>query len=324
VFSGRRVRLTTSIGIAPISVERVQTAEELLVEGDVAMYAAKEAGRDRARVYQAPDAPWEPTEASLSWSDRIRAALEEDRLTLYAQPIVELRGGTVSQYELLLRMIDEDGKLLPPNAFLPSAERSGLIEDLDAWVTTQAIHLIDREARAGRDLRLEVNLSGRTLGSSQLTGAIEAHLAETSIDPASLIFDVTETAAVVNMEEAKEFASTLAGLGCRFALDDFGAGFGSFYYLKYLPLDYLKIDGDFIAHLVRNPTDQAVVKAIVELARQLDMATIAEFVGDERTIALLRDYGVDHVQGYHVGRPQPVDELWTDVDRDRIAPVPGG
>src|SRR5439155_9329383 len=173
-------------GIAPISVERVQTAEELLVEGDVAMYAAKEAGRDRARVYQAPDAPWEPTEASLSWSDRIRAALEEDRLTLYAQPIVELRGGTVSQYELLLRMIDEDGKLLPPNAFLPSAERSGLIEDLDAWVTTQAIHLIDREARAGRDLRLEVNLSGRTRRSSQLTGAIEAHLAETSIDPASL------------------------------------------------------------------------------------------------------------------------------------------
>ena len=199
-------------------------------------------------------------------------------------------------------------------------DEPGLIEDIDAWVTAQAIELIDREGRAGRDLRLEINLSGRTLGSSRLTQAIEARIAETSIDPASLIFEVTETAAVVNMEEAKEFASALASLGCRFALDDFGAGFGSFYYLKYLPLDYLKIDGDFIAHLGRNPTDQAVVKAIVELARQLDMATIAEFVGDQRTIALLREYGVDHVQGYHVGTPQPVDELWSDVE---VVPVRG-
>jgi diguanylate cyclase (GGDEF)-like protein len=324
VFSGRRVRLTTSIGIAPVSGGRVQTAEELLVEADVAMYAAKEQGRDRARVYQAPDAPWEPSEASLSWTDRIGAALNEDRLTLYAQPIVELRSGVISQYELLVRMVDEDGKLLPPNAFLPSAERSGLIEEIDSWVTARAIDLIDREGRAGRELRLEINLSGRTLASSLLPRAIEAQLGETSIDPANLIFEVTETAAVVNMDEAKEFVSALAGLGCRFALDDFGAGFGSFYYLKYMPLDYLKIDGDFIADLGSNPTDQAVVKAIVELARQLDMATIAEFVGDERTIDLLREYGVDHVQGYHVGRPQPVDELWSGVERVEIVPVPGG
>ena len=146
---------------------------------------------------------------------------------------------------------------------------------------------------------------------------IKTALEESPIDPASLIFEVTETAAVVNLEEARELANALTSLGCRFALDDFGAGFGSFFYLKYLPLDFLKIDGDFIVNLTSNETDQAVVQAIVELSRRLGKSTIAEFVGDVETVELLREYGVDYAQGFHLGHPKPIEEVWGDAERDK-------
>jgi len=149
-------------------------------------------------------------------------------------------------------MDNGDGELLPPHAFLPSAERSGMVREIDMWVTRQAIRLIDEQRRAGRELRLEVNLSGRTLGDPSLPRAIQTEPQKVPIDPGNLIFEVTETTAVLNMDEAGEFASQLTNMGCRFALDDFGAGFGSFYYLKYLPLEFLKIDGDFIGDLASN------------------------------------------------------------------------
>src|SRR5215217_3261914 len=217
------------------------------------------------------------------------------------------------QYELLVRMDNGDGELLPPHAFLPSAERSGMVREIDMWVTRQTIRLIDEQRRAGRDLHLEVNLSGRTLGDPTLPRAIQDELQKVPIDPGNLIFEVTETTAVLNMDEAGEFASQLTNMGCRFALDDFGAGFGSFYYLKYLPLEFLKIDGDFIGDLASNATDQAMVRAIVDLSVQLGKATIAEFVGDDATIELLREYGVDFAQGFHIGRPQAISELWVDA-----------
>jgi EAL domain-containing protein (putative c-di-GMP-specific phosphodiesterase class I) len=142
---------------------------------------------------------------------------------------------------------------------------------------------------------------------------VESELEGTGIDPSKLIFEVTETAAISSMDEAREFASALTALGCRFALDDFGAGFGSFYYLKYLPLDFLKIDGDFIGNLAQSETDQAVVRAIVDLSRSLDKRTIAEFAGDAQTLSLLREFQVDYAQGYYIGHPQPVSEMWADV-----------
>jgi diguanylate cyclase (GGDEF)-like protein len=316
VFRGQRLRLTTSIGVAVISDAGMQTSEEVMVEADVAVYEAKEGGRDRYCVYAtAGDHPSE-AENTLAWSERIRNAIDGDGLTLHAQPVLNLATNAISQYELLVRMVGPDGELLPPHAFLPSAERSGMVQEIDLWVTRTAIRLIDRHRRAGRELRLEVNLSGRTLGDPTLPRAIEAELAAVPIDPGNLIFEVTETAAVLNMDEARHFASELARMGCHFALDDFGAGFGSFYYLKYLPLDYLKIDGDFIGDLAMNVTDQAMVQAIVDLSQRLGKATIAEFVGDQRTVELLRAYGVDYAQGYHVGAPQPIEELWGDLSVD--------
>jgi diguanylate cyclase (GGDEF)-like protein/PAS domain S-box-containing protein len=308
-FRGKRVRVTTSIGVAPILEPDAQTAEDVLGQADGAMYRAKEAGRDGLAVHS----PEEPRVRRESWPERIRTALEDNRLILYVQPILDLRTNEISQYELLVRMIGEDGEVLPPGAFLGSAERVGLIQQIDAWVARSAIRLIDQHRRAGRELRLEVNLSGRTMGDPGLLEAIAGELEAALIDPANVIFEVTETAAIASMDDAREFASALTELGCRFALDDFGAGFSSFYYLKYLPLDFLKIDGDFITNLAGSPTDQAVVKAIVELSRSLGKQTIAEFVGDAPTLELLREYGVDYGQGYHIGRPQPVSEMWADV-----------
>jgi diguanylate cyclase (GGDEF)-like protein len=309
VFRGKRLRMTTSIGVAVISKARLQTAEQLMVEADVAVYEAKESGRDRYYVYAESEDRTNHAEISLDCSDRIRSAIDGDGLVLYAQPILNLATDEISQYELLVRMIGPDGELLPPHAFLPSAERSGMIQEIDTWVTRKAIRLIDRCRRAGRELRLEVNLSGRTLTDLALPRAIESELQEVPIDPGSLIFEVTETTAILNLDEAREFAAELTRMGCRFALDDFGAGFGSFYYLKYLPLEFLKIDGDFIGDLGTNETDQAMVRAIVDLSRRLGKSTIAEFVGDGRTIQMLRDYGVDYAQGYHVGPPQPIAEI---------------
>src|SRR5581483_8161043 len=158
---------------------------------------------------------------------------------------------------------------------------------------------------AAPELLLEINLSGKSVGDPELPVLIEEQIAETGVDPRKLVFEITETAAIANMEEASSFAKRLTRLGCRFALDDFGAGFGSFYYLKYLPPDYLKIDGDFIENLVHSPLDQRIVKAMVEVARGLEMKTIAEYVGDDRSLDLLREFGVDYAQGFHLGKPKP-------------------
>ncbi|MEA2424292.1 MAG: hypothetical protein QOH13_702, partial [Thermoleophilaceae bacterium] len=173
----------------------------------------------------------------------------------------------------------------------------------------QAIQLLAEHERAGRELVLEVNLSGRSMGDAELFEVLEHDLRETGIDASKLVLEITETAAIENMEEARIFAERLAALGCRLALDDFGSGFGSFYYLKHLPFDYLKIDGDFVRNLLRNPVDQAVVRSIVQIADSVGYETIAEFVTDAATLEAVRGYGVNFAQGFHVGMPEPIELL---------------
>jgi EAL domain-containing protein (putative c-di-GMP-specific phosphodiesterase class I) len=206
-------------------------------------------------------------------------------------------------------MVDEDGQILPPKEFLGIAERYGLMREIDRWVVDQAIGLVAGWEKHGDRLQLEVNLSAKTLGDPEFPDWVEERFASAAIDTSCLIFEITETAAIANMDEAKNFVNRLTRLGCKFALDDFGAGFGSFHYVKYLPIDYVKIDGDFVRNLAESSTDQSVVKAIVQLARGLGKRTIAEFVGDDPTVELLRDYGVDYAQGYQVGVPRPVREV---------------
>ena len=236
----------------------------------------------------------------------IRDGLDEDRFVLQAQPIMNLATGDTSQFELLLRLRDPLGELISPAAFLPAAERYDLIGAIDRWVVKRSIAMLAEENRRGRRLTFEINISGRSAGDPELLALIEHELRTNEVDPAQVIFEITETTAVANIPRAQEFAHRLAGLGCRFALDDFGAAFASFYYLKHLPFDYLKIDGEFVRGCVTDRTDQLVIQAVVDIARGLGKRTVAEMVGDEETLELVRDLGVDFVQGFHIGRPAPL------------------
>jgi diguanylate cyclase (GGDEF)-like protein/PAS domain S-box-containing protein len=306
LVGGQPVKLSTSIGIACFSQGGADPGE-LLAAADLAMYDAKEAGRDRIGMASAETVDERSLKARMQWLERIKRALAEESFVVYCQPIADIATGETSQYELLLRMQDEAGQIVPATAFLATAERFDLVQDIDRWMIRQAIALIAEHSRHGREYKLEVNISAKSIPDPELPLMIEAELAASGIDPSLLILEVTETSAIANMDEAVEFATRLSRLGCGFALDDFGRGFGSFYYLKHLPLDYLKIDGDFVRNIAHNLIDQQVVKAVVQVAKALGYKTIAEYVQDEATVLALRHYGVDYMQGFHVGRPRAVN-----------------
>ncbi len=300
--SGRLRAVSASLGVAAFDDGRL-TADDVLANADLAMYEAKESGRDRAVVYRPSAHSSTRLDGRVSWPDIIRDGLDEDRFVLQAQPIMNLATGDTDQFELLLRLRDPFGELISPAAFLPAAERYDLIGAIDRWVVSRSIAMLAEENRRGRRLTFEVNISGRSAGDADLLALIEGELRTHEVDPAQVIFEITETTAVANIPRAQEFAHRLAALGCRFALDDFGAAFASFYYLKHLPFDYLKIDGEFVRGCVTDRTDQLVIRAVVDIARGLGKRTVAEMVGDAETLELVRDLGVDFVQGFHIGRP---------------------
>jgi diguanylate cyclase (GGDEF)-like protein/PAS domain S-box-containing protein len=300
-----RRHITASVGVTMFTQGQTNP-EAVLVDADLAMYDAKEAGRDQVAIHAGGRDDQPRMKARLEWIERIRAALDLGQFTLHAQPIRELHSGRTSQCELLLRMVDDDGDTIPPGAFLYIAERYDLIHELDEWVAKRAIELVAREQEAGRECAVEINISGKSLANERLLEVIETQVALFDIEPASLIFEVTETAAIAHMAMAREFAERLKALGCRFALDDFGAGFGGFFYLKHIPFDYLKIDREFVTNCCHNRTDQLVIEALVSLAHGLNKRTIAEGVEDHETELFLRRHGVDLAQGYHIGRPAPI------------------
>jgi len=298
--------ITVSIGIAMFPGHG-DTVETLLSYADLAMYRAKEEGRNRVCIYT----PEQKTqiESRLVWEKNIHEALNRDNFVLFLQPIMDIRQNLIIGHEALLRMINEKGEMVAPSSFLDIAERFGLIHDIDRWVVSRAIHLIQELKQDSKPAYLEVNLSGRSFADKKLLPLIRNELTETGIDPASLVFEITETALIENMAAAQLFIAELKSLGFRFALDDFGIGFSSFNYLKLLPVDYLKIDGSFVRNLPHDTVDQHLVKAMVEVSRGLGKKTIAEFVENEETLRLLLEYGVDYAQGYHIGKPRHVSEL---------------
>ena len=304
----QHARVTSSIGITTIGADSELTADELVVEADIAMYGAKSEGRDGYAVFDRATNRRELTSKSRSWVQRLRHAIDNDGFVLHAQPIVGICANGIPRYELLLRMLGDDGELIPPAAFIDNAERFDLIGSIDRWVLRNAVKLLRDYTEAGHALSLAVNLSGKTMNDPNLAEDLAAMIAKHPIPDGRLIVEVTETAAIVNIERARDLAAELRRLGCRFALDDFGAGFASFYYLKHLKFDYLKIDGEFITKLTDNKTDQLVVKALVDVAHGLGTNTIAEFVGDDATLQQLRELGIDYGQGYHLGRPGPISE----------------
>lgn len=253
---------------------------------------------------------------SLS-AEALREAIEADRFELHAQPVLDLRTNDVAQYELLIRMVGEDGRLVMPQAFLAPARRAGLAHAIDRWVVREAIRLL---ARAPEEVALEVNLSPEAVHDSGLAALIEEELAANPVDPARLILEVTGGTAADHLEETKTLAKRVRGLGCRFALDDFRSTFGSFRLLKDLPLDYLKLDGELVGSLAESRTSQLIVKALVEVAAGTGTKTVAVFVSDDDTLMLLRQQGVGFAQGYKVGRPKPLAEIWPGEGQAALPP----
>lgn len=339
VLNGHSVAVTASIGIALIPAHG-RTSQELLMHADLAMYEAKE-DRDSVHVFS-PNSDYGAglTERRL-WEDRLRSAIEHDRLVLFAQPIIglhdsgeqyellvrmhsedivliapaSLAAAAVARNELLVRMAGEDSGFIAPGAFLPTAERSGLVHLLDRWVLKEAIRLIATYNEPGRPLALAVNLSARSLKDESIAHLILTEIRRTGIDPAALILEITETAAIADIDEAWRFIEPLKRLGCRFAIDDFGVGFASFNYLKHLPVDHVKIDGSFIRNLAHDPQDRHLVRAMVEVAHGLGKRAVAECVEDRETLEILREFGVDYVQGFLLGRPAPVEEMLSAAQR---------
>ncbi len=305
---GEKRRVTASIGIACFSDGDRLSGEEIMVNADLAMYEAKENGRNRVAKYGTEEHERPRIESHMKWASAITQALAEEQFELFAQPIKSLHAHGPTQYELLLRMRDAHGDHIPPGTFLYIAERLGMIQEIDRWVVARAIEMLAEQRACGHDLRFEVNLSGHTIGDPEILELIERRLRETGVPADRLIFEITETAAVSNIALAATFADRLSELGCRFALDDFGAGFGSFYYLKHLPFDYLKIDGEFVRHCTTNETDRILISAVVQIARGMGKHTIAEFVGDQDSVDVLTELGVEYGQGYFLGRPQPLAE----------------
>lgn len=236
---------------------------------------------------------------ALTWVGRIRDALEEERFVLYSQPILPLRGGQAAE-ELLLRMVGRDGEIVSPNAFLGVAEKYGLITELDLWVIKRALRLAAKGRRVG------INISAESIVTMDLVPVIGEEIEEAGADPAGLVFEITETALMRDMEKGAAFANGVVDLGCGLALDDFGTGFGTFTHVKRLPITYLKIDVDFVRDLEASLANQHVVKAIVNLAQGFGCKTVAEGVEDAGALALLQEYGVDFAQGFHLGRPAPL------------------
>lgn len=305
VMAGKRITTTASVGVASYPGDG-QTSQELLSAADLAMYMAKDGGRDQVCASDPSSPNQEQVLTRLSWEQRIQEALEQNRFLLYWQPIRNLSDPQTHQYELLLRMVDKDGTIIPPGDFLETAERFGSIHAIDRWVVKRAIALLAEHQQMGSNICLEVNLSGRAFEDPQLLSLIRDEFKRTGVNPHNLILEITETAAIKDLDAASRFIETLRALGCRFAIDDFGTGFASLYYVKRLPVDYLKIDGSFITNLPKDPVDQQLVRAMVGVARGLGKQTVAEFVGDEETVELLQEMGVDFAQGYHIGKPRPL------------------
>jgi PAS domain S-box-containing protein len=238
--------------------------------------------------------------STLTWVGRIRDALDDDRLVLYAQAIVPLSIRAKRSEELLVRMLGRQGEIIPPARFLPVGEKYGQIGEIDHWVISQTALL----AAGGR--RVHANLSADSIGRLDLVGRIERELSEAGADPSDVVFEITETALMGDIEAGEAFTRRIADIGCAVALDDFGTGYGSFTYLQKLHIAFIKIDIAFVRDLVSNATSQHLVKAIVSIAHGLGQQTIAEGVEDSETLDLLREYGVDHAQGFHLGRPEPL------------------
>jgi len=298
--------LTASIGIAMISEQHDTRPGEALTHAYQACFVAKSQHGNAVHVYNERDRALVSERRALHWVPMIREALSEERFRLVFQPVLDIQSGRIEQYEVLLRMLGEDGKLMAPAEFIAVAEETGLIHDIDRWVVAEALQVL---AGSSEPIRLNVNLSGRAFSDSTLVPFFKRKLEQIKGDPSRITFEITETAAIGNLEETRKMVQQLRDMGCRFALDDFGSGFNSYAHLKQFPVDTVKIDGSFIANLANDHIDQKLVRSMADISRRLGKKTVAEFVEDLETLKLLEELGVDCAQGFFIGRPDPAMPL---------------
>lgn len=302
-WQGVTFRIGVSVGLVVIDASS-QTVMTTLSAADTACYAAKSKGRNRVQVYQPDSAEIVRQRGQQRWSIRIKQALEMDQFCLYQQKIVSAAGGAVEHAEILLRMVSESGELILPGAFIPAAERYDLMPEIDQWVVKSFFaYLSDRKSHLYPPSLYMLNLSGASVGNDRFLSFLKAQLSAYQVDPKTIGFEITETAAIANLNQAIDFIQELKQLGFSFALDDFGSGMSSFAYLKTLPVDYIKIDGKFITDLSEDMTTLAIVEAINDIGHVMGLQTIAEFVGDGQVQATLRKIGIDFMQGYGIEQP---------------------
>jgi len=292
------LRVSAWGGLVRFTPDAEAGSHEVLIDAEHAWRQSRDAGR----VITAVAHPVPARDRQGSYRTRVADALGTDRFTLYAQPILDLQSNEVTRHELLLRVLDEANGPQSPIQVLDTAERLDAVYDIDLWVVERAMQLAAE--RPGRCL--QINLSGRSVGDPRLTDEVERLIARYHVNPGQLTFEITETALIGNLSEARRFADRVRDLGCELALDDFGSGYASFRYLRIFPIDLVKIDGEYVVELVDNPQDQVLVRALVQVCQAYGIRTVAEFVQDEPTLRLLRELGVDYVQGYLIGRPAPL------------------
>lgn len=311
-WEGQHLTTGLSIGMVQL-IPALTSIQEAMRVADMACYRAKEGGRNRVFIYQPEDIEMTRREGDMDWVRRLRLALEHDRFQLHAQAIgaLQVHAEEGLHMEVLLRLREEDGQLVAPGTFIPAAEHYGMMPSIDRWVIRHTLHALALHQRTPGALPLHtcaINLSGTSLGDDSLLKYIRTTLTESGLDPALLCFEITETSAISHLPNAVRLMKELQQLGCRFALDDFGAGMSSFTYLKHLPVNYLKIDGAFVKDMLQDPTSRAMVEMIHRIGHVMGKQTIAEFAESAAIVDALRLIGVDYAQGYAVARPLPLGE----------------
>ena len=294
--------VTCSMGITLID-DRTKSAESALSQADIACNMAKKQGRNCFQIYDPANKQADGMAEDMGWANRVKNAYENDHFSLVYQPIVSIDSGAIENYEVLLRMNLDDGERILPGGFIPAAERFGLINHVDRWTVSRSMHTLVKLHEENKNINFAINLSGRAFEDKELLPMIQGILDNTGLEPTSLTFEITETAAIANIAAAKIFIANLKDMGCQFALDDFGTGFCSFSYLKNLPVDKLKIDGSFVQSLDTSKVDRAMVQSMNQVAHALGKQTVAEFVQNKKTLDLLKQYGVDFAQGHYLGKP---------------------
>ncbi len=303
----RVFRLGASIGVVPITADNEDVAT-IISAADSACAAAKELGRNRVHSFAENDIELMRRRREMQWAARINAALEEGRFELFRMPIAPLQKPEVGlHYELLLRMRDENGRIVAPDNFIAAAERYGITPSIDRWVVENALRWLVSEADERERLEMcSINLSGQSLGDDKFLPYVIDQFNRSGLDPSKICFEITETAAVASFAQANRFIQSLKQLGCKFALDDFGTGLSSFGYLKHFPVDYLKIDGSFVREILHDPIDREMVRSINEIGHLTGKQTIAEFAENAEIIQMLKNIGVDYAQGYGIAQPQRI------------------